>query len=106
MRAVDPESFTEFSGAIGEIDISPRCSAAPAHEFDPLQRLQRPDQYRARLVDGARHGIHTPVHAVNEVDVGDAGRAVQRRRARGSSGRGVASKIVLANIGFGLDDSA
>src|SRR5262245_35877842 len=59
-----------------------------------------------RAVVGARHGVHAPVHAVDEIHIRDAGRTIERLGARGSSRGGVARKIVLSDVRLGFDDAS
>jgi len=56
--------------------------AAPLHQLDALERLQRTNQYRSRVPVRFSDGIHQMVDAVVQVDVGKTRRAEQRLAAR------------------------
>ena len=78
----------------------------PPHQRDAVLRFQRADQHRRGPALRLGHRVHEVVDAVVQVDVGDAGRTVERRVARGGAGRGVAGGIALADVGLDLDDHA
>ena len=73
---------------------------------DAVLRFERADQHRRGPAFRLGHGVHQVVDAVIEVDVGDAGRAVERRVALGGAGRGVAGGIGFADVGLDFDDHA
>src|SRR4051812_41640737 len=73
--------------------------------MDAIERLQGTHEDSARLTLGACDGVEAPIHAINEVDVGDARRSVQRIRAAGAPGGGVTCEVMLAEIGLRLDDA-
>ena len=50
--------------------------------------------------------VHQEVKAVVQVDVGDAGRAVERLIASCGTGRGVTGRVVFADVGLDFDDAA
>lgn len=106
MLSRDSERLTELSRTIREVDVASSRGSPPTHDLDAVERLQRADQDGARVIDGSGHGVHTPVDAVDEVHVRDAWWSVQRRRTLGSAGSGVTGKIVLTDIGLGLDNPA
>ena len=76
------------------------------HQRHAIERLERADEARGRKALALGDGVHQVVHPVGEIDVGEAGRPVERRRARRESRGGVAGGIVLADVGLGLDDDA
>src|SRR5205085_2175963 len=61
---------------------------------------------RARLPFTARDGVEAPVHAINEIDVGNARSTVERIRPSGTASSGVARQIVLAEVRLRFDDAA
>src|SRR5690606_35553454 len=79
--------------------------AVAARPFGRRQQLDGAHQHRVRLAFGLAHGVEQLVHAVDQVDVGGAGRAVQRARAPRSAPRGVAGQVGLAQVRLGLDDA-
>src|SRR5207253_8889915 len=59
--------------------------AAGAHDLDPGQRLQRPQQHRAGGALGPCRDVEAVVHSVSEVNVGVAGRAEHHGIPRGTA---------------------
>src|SRR6185437_908491 len=104
--AVDAERETELARAIREVHVAPRARAPRAHQLDAAHWFHGANEHRARRAFGARDGIEAPVHAVDEIDVGDAWGAVERRSARCAARGGVAGEVVLADVRLGLDDAA
>ena len=72
----------------------------------PFERLERADEDGRRRPFGLGHGVHQVVHAVVEIHVGDAGRAIERRVAPRRTRRRVAGGIGFADVGFDFDDDA
>src|SRR5207237_4527929 len=70
------------------------------------ERLERAHEDRARLPFTARDGVEAPVHAINEIDVGNARSTVERIRPSGTASSGVARQIVLAEVRLRFDDAA
>ena len=98
-----PERLGELAGAGAEV-LDALEAAARAHQLDPVERLERPDQHRRADVLGLRHRVQQRVHPVGEVDVGAPRRAEQRARAIGDPRVGVAGRLVHV-VALGLDDS-
>lgn len=99
------EGLAQLSRAIGEIDVAFRRPTPFPHQLDAVQRLERTDQDRTRLIHGTGDGVDAPVHAVDEIDVGVAWRTVERRGSRRPSRGCVTGEIVLAEVGLGLHDT-
>jgi hypothetical protein len=102
----DAQGLAKLPRAIGQIDGAPGGLPAAAHQIDSVERLERPNEDGAWLVDSPRNGVHAPVHAVDEIHVGDAGRTVERRRTLRPACSGVTGEIVLADIRLGFDDAS
>ncbi len=97
-----------------------QVAGPPAQALDAPRRRRRrrasdrgPRADRARRISTAagrtcrlRDGVDQMVESVVEVDVGAAGRSVQRRVAARRPRRGVARRVVLADVGLGLDNHA
>src|SRR5215831_11864705 len=102
---VDAERVAQLGRSVRQIDVAPH--AAPlAHQLDSLYRLDRANQHGAWLALGASDGVEAPVHAVDEIDVRDARRPVERLCARGQAGGRVAGQIVLSDVRFRFNDAA
>ena len=98
----DPERDGELAGAGAEL-AQLLAPAALAHAVDPPGRLERADQHRGGGAVGLADGVEHAVDAVGEIDVGMAGRAEDRRRARRQPDVGVAGGVV-ALVALALDD--
>ena len=83
-----------------------RRLSTPAHQPLPLDRFERADQHRGRRALRLGDRVHEVVDAVVQIDVGKAGWPVQRRVPERRSGRGMAGRVGLADVGLGLDDHA
>ena len=81
------------------------AGAAPLHQVDPLARLERAQQHGRGKPVGLGDDVRQEVDAVVQVDVRDAGWAVQRLVAPRGTRRGVAGRIVFADVGLDLDDA-
>ena len=89
------------------LPLPPLRSGPPAaHQCQPVDRLERADQHGRWRALRFGHGVDEIVQPVIQIDVGDAGRAVERRIARGRAGRRMTRRIVLADVGLDLDDAA
>ena len=86
-----------------DIDGRPARPAA-RHQAHVIDRFQRSNEHGCRVAFLFGDGVDEMVNPVVEVDIRDAGRAVERRIAAGWTTRGVTRRIVLADVGFGLDD--
>ena len=109
----DPERPGEIAGAAAERHRLQRggraaraAGAAAPHQRLAVERLERADQHRGRRALGLGDGVHEVVDTVIQVDVGDTRTPVERRIARGRSGRRVAGRIRFADVGLDLDDHA
>ena len=108
LRRVMPSATVRLPGPRqrrGVITV-PCARRAAAHQLDALERLERANQHRGRRSFRFGHRVHEIVNAVVQVDVGAAGRPVERRVAPRRAGRGVTGRIGLADVGLGLDDDA
>ena len=72
----------------------------------PRNRLDGAHEDRAAVPFLARDRVEAPVHAVDEVHVRDARRAVEVPGALRQPRDGVARRIVGTEVGLGLDDPA
>src|SRR5262249_58708824 len=83
----------------GSIDVE--RAAEPSGTIDQLSvDLHRPDQHSSREVGLLRHHIQTVVHAINQIDIGDAGWTEQDVGPGRSPLRSMASLILWTNIGL------
>src|SRR5262249_49382529 len=98
LAPTDGERETQLPRPVGKLDVASRTWTTRAHEIKASHGLDRANEHGARLVLGTRDGVHTPVHAVDEIDVCDTRRSVERRRSRGSARGSVACEIVLADV--------
>ncbi len=99
-----PWTPTEFGGC-KRVRFPPGATrAAAAHEGLAFEWLERAYQDGGRRTLRFRDGVDEVVDAVVQVDVRDAGRAIERRVAVRRSRRGVTCRIRLADVGFGFDN--
>jgi hypothetical protein len=94
VRAGDAERFGHAAGPVGAdalVDPGHRLDRAHEHRVSPA--LRQPDHVEAL------------VHAVDQKDVGVAGRAQERARAGGQAEARVAGGVVGAAVGLRLDDA-
>src|SRR5580658_3300634 len=108
--AGDAECFGQASGATGEANQIPRSAhfdfSRPRHLFNAAQRLDCAEQHASSLsVALARH-IQAVMIAIDEVNVGVAGRAEQDGSAGGVAGGGVGGGIVFPEVSFDFDDAS
>src|SRR5581483_5424583 len=73
---------------------------------DAVTRLQRAYQDRPGNAIAVGDDVEAVVHAVDQVDVGAAGRPEHDRRAGSAPARGVRGEIVRADVRFDLHDAA
>src|SRR5438552_11023131 len=86
---------------------APRTRSAPAHERLAFERLERAHQHRLGHLGRLAHDVHAVVHAVDEVDVGVAGRAPHHLVPwRAVPARAVRGAVGGATVGLDLDDAA
>ena len=102
----DRQRQRQFAGAVGQVFGLSRRRAPLPHQLDSCNRFQRANQHAARRAFGLGHQVEALVHAVDEVDVGVAGRAEDHAGAIGQAARGMRRQVVPAQVGFGLDDDA
>ena len=103
-RAQTEIAVTRMRTAISYLALGAH-PAAPPHQLQTRDRLQRPDEHRRPHPLGLADGVEQRVDAVGAVHVGAPGRAEQRRRAPGDPDVGVAGGLGLV-VGLGLDDHA
>ena len=92
MRAVDGERAAQLARPVGAA-------------FERRHRLERANQHRRRRIARLAHDVEAVVHAVDQKDVGVAGRAVERLVALGPAEARVAGQILLVHVGLDLDDA-
>ena len=81
--------------------------ASTTNDVEAFHRFQRAHENRVRSILNIRYDIELVVHAINEIDVRRAARAVHRFRAIGApAGVRVRRAIFGAAIGFGLNDDS
>src|ERR1700722_9080743 len=97
-RTIDPQRLGEPSWAAREITQA-LGSAIVAHDRDPFERFERPDQDARADAFRLARDIQHPGKAVGEVDIGVAAlekeRAIARRHAPIGVSRGVPDDIGL-----------
>ncbi len=82
------------------------CQVRPvgSHPFLPCQRADGADQNRRRRPFNPSDRIHHPMHAIGEINIGEAWRSVHDRVPAGLAGMGMAAQVILAQIGFCFGD--
>ena len=104
-RPGDAQSGTELPGSIGQVDIVDDARPPLVHQRDPVERLEGAHENGTRLPRLARDRVEAPVHSVDEIDVGDAGRPVEVLGAGSTTGCGMAREVVFAEVCLRLDDN-
>jgi hypothetical protein len=107
--AGDAESFGEAPRAAGEtgkalsfldVDLS-----SSRHFFNAEERFEGAEKNSPGLARGVTGHVEAIVTAVDEVNVGVAGRSEQDCSARGVAGSGVGRGIVFSEVSFHFDDA-
>jgi hypothetical protein len=80
--------------------------AEAGHGVEACDGLEGADEDAAGLAVWEAGEIQTEVHAVDEVDVGEAGRSEEDGVACGLTGEGVGGGVVEAEVGFDFEDAA
>jgi len=80
-------------------------AASLGHFVDAGERFEGAEENAAGAAFGFAGNVEAVVGAVNEVNVGMAGRAEQDGIARSLTGGGVGGGIIFAEIGFDFDDA-
>jgi len=77
---VDPQRLTEFAGPARQVARSGASlqTPIPGHLFSSLDRFSGADQNRFPICLLSGHSVQTVVHAVDEVDIGNAPWTVER----------------------------
>lgn len=104
--ARDAHGEREFAGAGREIFDAARGRTAAAHDGESREGLERADQYASGLTLGLAYKIQTFIHAVDEIDVGVAGRTENNARSIGEAAPAVGGAIIDAKICFHLYNAA
>jgi len=108
--AGDPKGFGQAAGTTGEfaeIHLGLKGYAAgPSHFFDTGEGLEGTEKNGSCLAFGLAGYIQAVMVAVDEIDVGVAGRPEQHRGAGRVARGGMGGGIVFAEVGFDLDDTA
>ena len=101
---LDAERLRELARPRAEV-LDALEAAARAHQLDPLERLERPDQHRRADALRLADGVEQRVDAVGAVDVGAPRRPEQDVGARRHADVGVAGRLGVV-VGLGLHDHA
>ena len=96
VAAGDGEGEGEFAGTVGEVTGAARGRSAAAHEGEAGEGFQATDENASGRAVGFGNDVQALVHAVDQVDVGVAGRSIEDARARGEAAGGVGSEVGLA----------
>jgi len=113
----DPHRHRQISGATTQLvrrelrlfpgSASLHAPRAPlSHHVHALERFQRAKQHGCRRSFCFGDSVDERMDAVIEVDVGEAGRPVERCVARRRSRRGMARGIRFTDVRFDFDDDA
>jgi len=78
------------------------ASPALPHQFDAVDRLQRPNQHKTVLHSTPDEHIEEPIHAVIEIDIRCTRRVAAHKLPRAGPEKRMASLIALGAIGLGL----
>ena len=79
--------------------------SCPCHFLDAAQRFDCAEQHASRLAFALARHIQTVMIAVDEINVGVAGRSEQDCSAGGVAGGGVGRGIVFSEVSFDFDDA-
>ena len=106
--AGDGHGLAEASGAGGEQARTGigRKVAAAGHGGESGDGFEGADEDAAGFAVRLAGDIEAVIHAIDEVNVGMAGRAEEDSIAGGFSGEGVGGRVVGAEVGFDFDDAA
>jgi hypothetical protein len=104
--ASDAHGERQFAGPRRQVLNAMGGGPPAAHGGESRERLQRANQDASGLALGLAHEIQTFIHAVDEVDVGMAGRTENHARAIGEAAPGMGSAIIGPKIRFHLDNAA
>ena len=110
LRQADAERPREVARPATEVVRGDGCripavSRSPgAHERESVDRFERAQQDRRRCALALGDDVGQEVDAVVQVDVGKTGWSIERSVAARRTRRGVAGRILFADVGFGLDD--
>jgi hypothetical protein len=105
----DAEGFGQSSRATGEPNQVARVLesdiSGASHLLDAQQGFEGAEENRARFPFALTGDVQAVVIAVDEINVGKAGRSEQDRGAGGIAGSGVGRGIVLPQVGFDFNDT-
>lgn len=100
---IDAECLADFGRSICQFSIRAVMTAL-AHDLNPGQRFDRPDQDSGAMALFTGHDIETMMHAVGEIDIGETGGTEHGFGARRRAGKTMTGRICLI-ISFRLDDA-
>src|SRR5258708_173372 len=75
------------------------------HGLQAFDGIERAKEDASGFAIGEAGEVEAVVHAIDEVDVGEAGRAEEHCVAWGPANEGVSGRIVGAHVGFDLRDA-
>jgi len=81
-------------------------AAEARHGLEPFDGLEGADEHAAGLAGWLAGEVQAVVHAVDEIDVGEAGRTEEDGVAGGFADEGVGGWVVEAEVGFDFRDAA
>ena len=109
-RARDAESFGQSARTTRESNEVARLLhldvSSSRHFFNALKRLDGAEKNSPGLAFAITRYVEAIVIAVDEINVGVAGRSEENRVARGLASIGVRGGIVLSEVSLDLDDPA
>ena len=102
------QGFAEATGTgAEELRFYGRWESAKAcHGFKSCYWLEGADEYAAGFAFRLAGEVQTVVHSVDEIDVGETGRAEEYGVARGFSDEGMRGRIGEAKVGFDFGDAS
>ena len=107
--AGDAEGFSQAAWAAGQPNKIARAlqhdASCMRHFLDPLKRFERAEKNGTGFAFALARHVEAIVIAVDEINVGVAGRAEQDRIAGGVACGGVGRGIVCSEVGLDFDDA-
>ncbi len=101
-RLLDAHRLSQSPGSAGEIHKA-RYAAIALHDFDTLDRFERPDQHSGANAGLFARDIHHPARTIGKINVGMASCKKKRAVSRRPASKSVRGRITNG-IRFRLDD--